>query len=197
MALAGGVATSFATLGITLSAFGGSFNTTVLRLAFATLMIAFGAVLLVPQLQARFALAASPVAGGAQSFIDRIQPTGLGGQFILGALLGAVWSPCAGPTLGAAIGLAAQSETALKAATIMGAFSLGATTPILALAYGSRRAIATRRAALARLSAVAKPLMGAVLIGIGAFVLTGLDKSIETVLTRAMPDWLVNVTTRL
>lgn len=199
MALAGGVAISFATVGIALSAFGGSLNidATALRLVFATLMIAFGAVLLVPRLQAKFALAAGPVAGGAQSFIDRIQPTGLGGQFVLGALLGAVWSPCAGPTLGAAIGLAAQSETALKAATIMGAFSLGATTPILALAYGSRQAIATRRAVLTRLSVVAKPLMGAVLIGVGAFVLTGFDKSIEAVLTRAMPDWLVNVTTRL
>ena len=63
---------------------------------------------------------------------------GIGGQFALGVLLGAVWSPCSGPTLGAAIGLAAQSETAGWAAVVMAAFSLGATTPILALAYGSQ-----------------------------------------------------------
>ena len=79
----------------------------------------------------------------------------------------------------------------------MAAFSLGATTPILALAYGSRQAIFARRDVLARVSRIAKPLMGAALVGVGAFVLTGFDKVIEASLTRAMPDWLVTVTTRL
>jgi len=35
------------------------------------------------------------------------------------------------------------------------------------------------------------------LIGIGAFVLAGFDKIVEAALTRAMPDWLVIMTTRL
>jgi cytochrome c biogenesis protein CcdA len=134
---------------------------------------------------------------GGQALIDRLRPFGIGGQFALGVLLGAVWSPCSGPTLGAAIGLAAQSETAGRAAVVMAAFSLGATTPILALAYGSRQAIFARRDVLARVSRIAKPLMGAALVGVGAFVLTGFDKVIEASLTRAMPDWLVTVTTRL
>src|SRR5262245_48340410 len=82
-------------------------------------------------------------------------------------------------------------------ATVMAAFSFGATTPILALAYGSRQAIATRRNLLACTSRIAKPLMGAALVGIGVFVLTGFDKVVEASLTRAMPDWLVTVTTRL
>src|SRR5262249_49434391 len=89
-------------------------------------------------------------------------------QFALGVLLGAVWSPCSGPTLGAAIGLAAHSETAGRAAVVMAAFSLGATTPILALAYGSRQAIFARRDVLARVSRIAKPLGGAALVGVGA-----------------------------
>ena len=67
----------------------------------------------------------------------------------------------------------------------------------LVLAYGSRQAIFTRREWLARMSRLAKPLMGAIFVGIGAFVLTGLDKIVEASLTRAMPDWLVTVTTRL
>ena len=72
-------------------------------------------------------------------------------------LLGAIWSPCSGPTLGAAIALAAQSETAGRAATVMAMFSLGAATPILALAYGSRQAIVARHDLLARTSRIAKP----------------------------------------
>ena len=140
---------------------------------------------------------AGPVAIGGQALVDRLRPSWFGGQFALGMLLGAIWSPCSGPTLGAAIGLAAQSGTAGRAAMVMAMFGLGAATPILALAYGSRQAIVARRDLLARTSQIAKPLMGAALVGIGVFVLTGFDKVVEASLTRAMPDWLVSVTTRL
>ena len=47
------------------------------------------------------------------------------------------------------------------------------------------------------MSRTAKPLLGAAFVGLGAFVLTGLDKIVEASLTRAMPDWLVTVATRL
>src|SRR5262249_5812578 len=94
-------------------------------------------------------------------------------------------------------GLAAQSETAGRAAVFMVAFSLGAATPILALAYGSRQAIFARRDLVARASRIAKPLIGAALVSVGAFVLTGFDKVVEASLTSAMPDWMVTVTTRL
>lgn len=104
-----------------------------------------------------------------------------------------IWSPCSGPTLGAAIGLAAQGNDLGRAALTMVAFALGAATPILLLAYGSRRAIMARRDWWARASRIGKPLMGAAFFGIGLFVLTGLDKVVETSLTNAMPEWLVNV----
>jgi hypothetical protein len=50
---------------------------------------------------------------------------------------------------------------------------------------------------LARTARIAKPLIGATLVSVGVLVLTGFDKVIEASLTRAMPDWLVTVTTRL
>jgi cytochrome c biogenesis protein CcdA len=153
-------------------------------------------VLLAPSLQVQVALAAGPIANGAQPFIDRFQSWGLKGQFLLGAALGAIWSPCSGPTLGAAIGLAAQTDTAAEAAVIMAAFGLGAATPILALAYGSRRAVLARRGGLEWLSRVGKPLMGAVLIIVGVLTLSGVDRTIETALTASMPDWLIALTTR-
>jgi len=199
IALAAGLATSFAGVGIFLVSLGFSIgiDPNAFRLGVAALMLIIGIVLLIPPLQSRFALAAGPVAAGGQALIDRLRPSGIGGQFALGFLLGAIWSPCSGPTLGAAIGLAAQSETAGRAAMVMAMFSLGAVSPILALAYGSRQAIATRRNLLARTSRIAKPLMGAALISIGVFILTGFDKAVEASLTRAMLDWLVTVTTRL
>jgi cytochrome c biogenesis protein CcdA len=199
VALAAGLSASFASVGIFLASlgFGIGLDPTAFRLAVAALMLIIGSVLVVPALESRFALAAAPVAMGGQALIDRLRPSGIGGQFALGMLLGAIWSPCSGPTLGAAIGLAAQSETVGRAAVVMAMFSLGAATPILALAYGSRQAIFARRDLLARVSRIAKPLMGVTLVSVGVFVLTGFDKVVEASLTRAMPDWLVTVTTRL
>ena len=167
VALAAGLSASFAGVGIFFAslAFNIGIDPTAFRLGVAALILIIGIVLLVPALQNRFALAAAPVAVGGQALVDRLRPSGIGGQFALGMLLGAIWSPCSGPTLGAAIGLAAQSETAGRAVMIMALFSLGAATPILALAYGSRQAIVARRDLLARSSQIAKPLMGAALVG--------------------------------
>jgi cytochrome c biogenesis protein CcdA len=166
-------------------------------LAVAVLLLGMGIFLLVPALQARFGAIASPLATGGQSLIDRLQPSGIGGQFVLGMLLGVVWSPCSGPTLGAAIGLAGQGEAFGQAAAIMLMFGLGAATPIVALAYGSRQAIFARRDRLTRVSHYAKPFIGSVFAIIGIFVLSGLDRIVEASMTRAMPYWLVTVTTRL
>lgn len=199
VALAAGLAVSFAGLGIALATVGFSIgiDPEVLRLSVAGLIGAVGVILLVPTLQERVAAMTSPLAGRGQRLLDRLGPSGIWGQFALGAVLGVIWSPCSGPTLGAAVGLAAQGDNLGTAAATMAAFALGAATPILALAYGSRQAIMARRDWMARAARIGKPVMGAAFLGIGFFVLTGLDKVVETSLTRAMPDWLVTVTTRL
>jgi cytochrome c-type biogenesis protein len=199
LALAAGLSASFAAVGIAIASVGFSIgiDPSSLRIAVAALMAGMGVVLLVPALQGRLTTVASPVATKGQTLLDRIQPLGIGGQFVLGVLLGVIWSPCSGPTLGAAIGLAAQGNGMGSAAIIMATFAVGAATPILALAYGSRQAIMGRRDWLARMSRIGRPLMGATFVGIGIFVLTGLDKIVEASLTRAMPNWLVTVTTRL
>lgn len=199
VALAAGLAVSFAVAGTAVASLGFTIglDPNLLRGGVAVLLVVAGVILLAPPLQARLAYAAGPIANGAQSFVDRLQPAGLGGQVLLGAALGVIWSPCSGPTLGAAVGLAAQSDTMVRAALVMAVFGLGAATPILALAYGSRHAIFARRERLALASRIAKPLMGAALILLGVFVLSGLDKATETALTGAMPDWLVALTTRL
>ena len=199
VALAAGLSVSFAAVGIAIASIG--FNVgldpSTLRYAVAVLMIGMGLILLVPALQARLAALASPISTGGQSLLDRVQPSGLAGQFVLGILLGAIWSPCSGPTLGAAIGLAAQGDSMIKAAAVMATFGFGASTPILALAYGSRQAIFSRRDLLTKTTRIAKPVMGAAFMFVGAFVLTGFDKIVETSLTNAMPDWWAALTTRI
>jgi cytochrome c biogenesis protein CcdA len=199
VALAAGLAASFAGVGIALASVGFSvgIDPETLRLAVAAVMGAAGVVLLVPALQGTVASMASPLAGRGQVLLDRLEPSGIWGQFALGAALGVIWSPCSGPTLGTAIGLATQGDDLGRAASTIVAFALGAATPILLLAYGSRQAIMARRDWMMRASRIGKPLMGAAFLGLGLFVLTGLDRVVEASLTRAMPDWLVTVTTRL
>jgi len=50
------------------------------------------------------ARAAAADRGRRRALLARLGPGGLAGQFVVGALLGALWTPCGGPTLGAAIG---------------------------------------------------------------------------------------------
>jgi cytochrome c biogenesis protein CcdA len=198
LALALGLAGSFAGMGLFAASLGLSLgiDTSTLRVVAAILMLVVGMVLLVPALQEVLIQRMAPVTGWAGQVLQHLPSNGVGAQFLLGIVLGVVWSPCAGPTLGAAIGLAAQRETMLQAAIAMAIFGVGAATPILALTYGSRQVVLSRRDRLRRVSAAAKPIMGIAIAAVGLFVLTGLDKVAETHLTDAMPDWLLNLTTR-
>jgi cytochrome c-type biogenesis protein len=198
VALAAGLVTTFAGLGILLSGASWALDISddTVRTGAAILMVVFGAILVSAGLQQRFVAVASPMTTRLHCSLERFTPSGLGGQFLLGALLGAVWTPCSGPTLGTALSLAANSETAAKAAAIMLVFSIGAATPLVAIAYGSREGLKSRRDLFRRVGHVAKPILGGILLFSGLLVLLGLDKMIETAFVDSMPDWLIHFTTR-
>jgi len=105
-------------------------------------------------------------------------------------MLGAVWSPCIGPTLGGAISLASQGQNIAWAGAIMAAFALGVSTVMLALAFGTREIIVQRQAALRKLANKAKPIMGITFLLVGAGILLGLDHWLEGVLLDLLPVWL-------
>jgi len=109
---------------------------------------------------------------------------------MIGLLLGAVWSPCIGPTLGGAIGLATSGEGLAQATFTMVMFGLGVSTVMLALAYGSREVLARRRDALKSIMPYAKPIMGASLLLVGLLLLFHLERVIEGWLLDLMPVWL-------
>jgi cytochrome c biogenesis protein CcdA/thiol-disulfide isomerase/thioredoxin len=64
----------------------------------------------------------------------------LGGGFLLGASLGLVMVPCAGPVLAAIAVVAASREVGLDALLLTLAYSLGHAVPLLAFAVGGQRA---------------------------------------------------------
>jgi cytochrome c biogenesis protein CcdA len=192
LALVAGLVLAFTGVGLLISGAAWALDIPgeAIRTASATLLALFGLMLLSTMLQERFASLAAPVSGFLYNVSARFSPQGLQGQFLLGALLGAVWTPCTGPTLGATIALAASTDTLPKAALIMMMFSIGASVPLLALAYGSRQTLKTRRAALERAGRIATPVLGAVLVSLGILVLLGYDRTLEAIFVRAMPDRL-------
>ena len=66
-----------------------------------------------------------------------------GGGFLLGASLGLVFVPCAGPVLAAIATVAATNEVTFRAVAFTLAYALGAAVPMLLVAYGGQ-AMATR-----------------------------------------------------
>jgi cytochrome c-type biogenesis protein len=112
-------------------------------------------------------------------------------------LLGAVWSPCVGPTLGAASLLAARAENLGLVALTMFAFGIGAALPLLLIGMMSREATVAlaRQIARGRTRRQGRS-MGAILVATGLMILSGLDKRLEAILVAASPAWLTDLTTR-
>src|SRR5262249_47775494 len=194
--LAAGLAVSATALGFAVALLGFTLDRDLVRLVAGALLVLVGVMLLIGRLDIAVARATTPIAGRAAALLARLGPRGLAGPLVVGALLGALWTRCGGPTLGGAIGLAAQRRSLGAAAAVMAAYSIGAVAPVLLLAYGSRRLL-TRPDRLARITRVGKPAVGAVLVLLGVLSVTGGDKIVESRLLDVMPAWLVDLTTRL
>lgn len=193
VALAAGLAVSSTVLGLLFAMLGFTIDRDLVRLAAAVILVVLGLVLVSVRAQGAFARLLTPVTEGASRLLARTPRGGVVGQFLVGALLGAIWSPCAGPTLAAAITLAAQRTSVPSAAAVIATFSLGAAVPLVALAYASRETLGRRAESIAR---IARPLTGVALVVVGVLTLSGGDRVIETRLVDVMPGWLMDLTTR-
>ena len=198
LALAAGLALSFTVVGMFVATIGFAIGLDgdVFRAAAAVILIALGVVLMVPAAQARLALAAAPIGAWTETRFGGVSGQGVGGQFGVGLLLGAVWSPCVGPTLGAASVLAARGEDLGAVAAVMLAFGLGAGLPLAVLGTVGRTWLLRVRGKLLSAGSVGKLVIGLVLVIVGLAVLAGTDKALEAWLVQASPDWLTRLTTR-
>ena len=151
---------------------------------------------MVPSFQARFALASAPIGSWADTQFGGFSTIGLRGQFGVGLLLGAVWSPCVGPTLGAASVLAAERRDLAQVAITMVFFGAGTALPLLFVGALSRKALLRWRGQMARVGGALKFAFGLALVFTAGGILLGLDRTIETALVTASPEWLTNLTTR-
>lgn len=198
LALALGLGLSFTLAGVALAALGLylGLNQGWLRDGAAVVLIMLGAVLLSTGLQARFAQVIGPLGAAGNAISQRFPLAGLPGQFALGLLLGLVWAPCVGPTLGAAVTLASRGDALPQVALVMFVFGVGAAMPLALFGTVSRDVMLRIRGKLMRVGSTGKYVFGVLMIAVGASILTGFDKSLEAQLVQWSPDWLTDVTTR-
>jgi cytochrome c biogenesis protein CcdA len=198
LALALGLASAFVVVGLFVATIGFSIglDADVFRMVAAALMIVLGAALILPVSGSRLALAAGPVSRWASQRLEGFSAAGLPGQFGVGVLLGVAWSPCVGPTLGAASLLASQAKDLPRVAATMLLFGLGASSPLLAVGILSAEVMSKIRHHAASAGRGLKATLGIVFVLVGAAIVTGSDKKIETALVEASPQWLTDLTTR-
>lgn len=198
LALAAGLLTSFIGMGLFIATIGFSIglDAALFGMTGAVLLAAIGMVLMLQPLQARFALALGPATGWFDARAGAMTGHGLAGQFGVGALLGAVWAPCSGPTLGAASLLASQGRDLGQVASTMLVFGLGASVPLLGLGLASRKVLGRLREKLLAAGSAGKMVLGLILFTTGIFILTGVEKVLAAKLVQVLPQWLIELSTR-
>ena len=111
------------------------------------------------------------------------------GQFGLGLLLGLVWLPCVGPTLGAAIALASLGQQMGTAFLVMLSFGFGTALVLLLAGLVSAKALKKLKPEMLQNTVKVKKMLGWLLLVLGLLVLTGLDKQLEILALAFVPEW--------
>jgi cytochrome c biogenesis protein CcdA/thiol-disulfide isomerase/thioredoxin len=146
------------------------------------LLLVLAATLLVPRLAA---LAERPLL-----FLTRRRPRTESNGVVLGASLGLVFVPCAGPVLAAITALSATGSGGLETYFVALAYALGAGLPMLAIAVGSNRL--TRSVGFLRRHAEETRRVAGALIGVTALAIAfGADQRFTTAIpgyTEALQD---------
>jgi len=162
-------------------------NDLLRKLAIAVLL-AFGITLMIPPLAARIEAWLSRFAGLAGG--PRSGGDGFWSGTVVGASLGFVYAPCAGPILAGVITVSAsQSFTAGRLAVAL-SYGLGSAVVLYFLMLGGRRVIAP----LARRGAGFQVAMGAVMVVVALAMLGNYDVKFQNRIASDLPGFLVNPT---
>lgn len=157
------------------------------HVAAATLLLT-GLLMLWPGLTDRLMAALSrplgALAGGAHR-LGTFDRGGAAGGLLLGATLGALWTPCAGPVLASILALAAGAGSPAQAAPLLMAYALGAGLPMLLLAHGGRWALA-RLGPLARHAVRLRQAFGAMVLATAVAMLAQVDTQAMAWLSRTV-----------
>lgn len=197
-ALALGLALTFGVVGGLIASAGAELgDNEILKLISALVMVALGLAIALPVVSHVSEQVLAPVVALGHRLSAGIPATGLWGQAGLGALLALLWGPCVGPTLGAALVLAAGTGTLPLAMLTMAVFALGAAVSLLLAGLIVGRLTRQSKAATRNSARIGRMILGGVLVVVGLLALTGFDRVLEGSLVQIMPEWLVLFATQV
>ncbi|MEZ4815547.1 MAG: cytochrome c biogenesis protein CcdA [Bdellovibrionota bacterium] len=190
-----GLTLSFTVFGILTTTFASIFDPDVIQKIGAMILVLVGLFFLIPGLKlisSGIFLKISNLGSSLQSKISNQDPLY---EFSSGALLGMIWSPCTGPTLGLAIALASKSENVLGSAFVFFCFGMGAGIGLLALGFLLKKFIFLR-IKLLRFGKSINLLTGAISLVLGLLILSGTLEYVEEIILSRMPNFLIKISTQ-
>src|ERR687892_2689929 len=110
--------------------------------------------------------------------LARRRPGDAGGGFLLGVSLGLLFTPCAGPVIGAVVTVAATQSVTVDAVLITLAYGLGAGLVLLGVAIAARRGMSLR--SVRAHAPVVRRVLGVAILGVAALMVIGVDKDLQT-----------------
>jgi cytochrome c biogenesis protein CcdA/thiol-disulfide isomerase/thioredoxin len=158
------------------------------RKAAIVVLALFGVALLVPALGDRIEAPLSRLA----RFGPRSTGSGFWSGLVVGAALGFLYAPCAGPILAAVVSVSASQGGSARIVALAAAYSLGSGAVLLLLALGGRRVVDAVRAA-GRGPTVQRAI-GAVMIVTAVVMAANFDVRFQTALAKHFPSAIVNPT---
>ena len=155
----------------------------LLRTAAIVVLAGFGVSLLIPSLSARVEAWASRLVSGARPLGSS---EGFGSGLLLGASLGLLYAPCAGPVLAGVITVSAAQEFTVGRLAVALAYAIGSAAVLYAVMIGGRR-LSDRLAAYRGRVQVA---MGAVMVAVAAVMVADLDLRFQRAIAEDLPAFL-------
>ncbi len=152
-------------------------------------LFGFGLLLLLP-----------PLADRLEAWISRVVPApkragreGFGGGLVVGASLGFVYAPCAGPILAGVITVSASQTFTFGRLAVAFAYAIGSAAVLYVLMLGGRRISDRLRAHRGQIQMA----MGVVMIAVAVVMTTNLDVKFENSIASDLPSALVDPTSRI
>ena len=160
----------------------------ILRYLAIALIAGFGLAMIFPSIGEKFAQATSGVVNLGQTVQQQSTQLGSGfwSGFVLGIALGLVWTPCAGPILGAITTLVATSAVTWTAVLMTLSYSIGAALPMLAIIYGGRKILNLSRG-LSSYSEWIRKGLGVLMILAALAMAFHYDVQFQTMATKYVP----------
>ncbi|MEO8066036.1 MAG: cytochrome c biogenesis CcdA family protein [Candidatus Doudnabacteria bacterium] len=109
------------------------------------------------------------------------------GGFVLGLVLGIVWTPCAGPVLGSILTLVATQTDLARAGILLTAYAIGAGLPMLIIAYGGQL-VTTKVRAFAKYTNIIQKAFGFLILALAVAMYFKYDILLQTKILQFYPS---------